>query len=222
MYEQYTDKQIVEMLVPKLKKSVPELDWDEYLKRPDDFSIWNHLISVIYKSGYIRGQLGRSFIIGEKKSEEKKAKESVNTFKVGDKVKFLGLSMEDEAALSNRRDYPPVNTVGEVVDSGLFYCVVRWPKNTTYGDGACGCRNSYLEKVTEHWVPVTEMNLKPGVKVRYLNAKKHLESPEFYPARGTVGDVVSVCNDNTCFVQWTGYTDAWCANRFDLEVLLCE
>lgn len=69
MYEQYTDEQIVEMLVPKLKKSVPELNWDEYLKRPSAFSIWNRLISVIYKSGYIRGQLGRSFIIGEKKKK---------------------------------------------------------------------------------------------------------------------------------------------------------
>lgn len=107
MYEEYTDEQIVKMLIPKLKKSVPELNWEEYLKRPDDFSIWNRLISVIYKSGYIRGQLGRSFIIGEKKAEEKKAKAPVNTFKVGDKVKFLSLSFEDEEALTNRQFSPP-------------------------------------------------------------------------------------------------------------------
>ena len=166
MYEQYTDKQIVEMLVPKLKKTIPELNWDEYLNRPDAFSIWNRLISVIYKSAYIRGQLGRSFIIGEKKT-----KEPVNTF----------------------------------ADNGVW-----------------ACKNKYLEKVTEHWVPATETNLKPGVKVRYLNAKKHLESPEYYPAQGTVGDVVSVCNDNTCFVQWSGYTATWYARWSDLEVLLCE
>lgn len=143
MYEQYTDKQIVEMLVPKLKKAVPELNWDEYLKRPDDFSIWARLISVIYKSGYIRGHLGRSFIIGEPKQ-------------------------------------------------------------------------------TEHWVPITENNVKVGSKVRYLNAKKHLESPEFYPSQGTIGEVVSVCNDNTCLVQWPSYKDAWYARWPDLEVLLCE
>ena len=28
MYEQYTDKQIVEMLVPKLNKAVPSVDWN--------------------------------------------------------------------------------------------------------------------------------------------------------------------------------------------------
>ena len=135
MYEQYTDKQIVKMLRPKLK----ELGVEHIERYPAICEV----IAVIYKSGYIRGQLGRSFIIGEPKQ-------------------------------------------------------------------------------TKHWVPATETNLKPGVKVRYLNVKKHLESPEFYPAQGTVGDVVSVCNDNTCLVQWLGYTDAWYANRFDLEVLLCE
>ena len=66
MYEQYTDKQIVEMLVPKLKKAVPELNWDEYLKHPDSYTIWNRLISVIYKSGYIRGQLVGVLLLGRK------------------------------------------------------------------------------------------------------------------------------------------------------------
>lgn len=134
MYEQYTDKQIVEMLKPKLAKFGWESEFNPRMEK---------LIGTLYKSGYIRGQLGRSFIIGEPKQ-------------------------------------------------------------------------------TEHWVPATEMNLKPGVKVRYLNAKKHLESPEFYPARGTIGEVVSVCNDNTCLVQWPSYKDAWYARWSDLEVLLCE
>lgn len=143
MYEQYADKQIVEMLVPKLKKSVPELDWDEYLKRPDAFSIWNRLISVIYKSGYIRGQLGRSFIIGEPKQ-------------------------------------------------------------------------------TEHWVPATKDNVKIGSKVRYLNAKKHAQNPEFYPLQGTIGEAVTACDDDTCVVRWPDYKNTWYVSRFDLEVLLCE
>lgn len=169
MYEQYADKQIVEMLIPKLRQAVPELNWNEYLKRPDDFSIWNRLISVIYKSGYIRGQLSRSFIIGEKKN-----KESVSPFKTGDEVKFLGLSFEDESLVGSQF-YPPVNTVGEVV--GVLspeFCFVQWPKGAIYSNGALSCPNRFLEKVTdekvtEYWVPATKDNVKVGNKVRMID-----------------------------------------------------
>lgn len=147
MYEQYTDKQIVEMLVPKLEKLCPYYDWNNYLNS-EGYEAWLHFVATLYKSGYIRGQLGRSFIIGQ-------------------------------------------------------------PKRTK-------------PKQTKHWVPITEDNVKVGSKVRYLNAKKHLESPEFYPSQGTIGKVVSVCNDNTCLVQWPSYKDAWYARWPDLEVLLCE
>lgn len=225
MYEQYTDKQIVEMLVPKLKKAVPDGHWDECVKRPDLNKKFIKAIATIYRSAYIRGQLGRSFIIGEKKSEEKKAKESVNTFKVGDKVKFLGLSIEDEAALSNRRYYPPVNTVGEIVDSGLVYCVVRWPKNTTCGDGAWGCRNSYLEKITEHWVPATKDNVKVGSKVRMIEETVHKGNPQWFPDVETEGTVTEV-GFHTHLIQWpkgtTSGTDEWYCDDTRLEVLLCE
>lgn len=213
MYEQYTDKQIVEMLVPKLEK----LGWE-----PEFGPRTEKLISTLYKSGYIRGQLGRSFIIGEKKAEEKKATEPVNIFKVGDKVKFLGLNIEDEKILDNRRFYPPVNTIGKVTKSGLISCFVQWPHGITSGDGVWRCRNIYLEKVTEHWVPATKDNVKVGNKVRYLSTKKHEQSPEFYPVRGTVGEVVSVDDDDTCLVQWPDYKTTRYTSRFDLEVLLCE
>ena len=66
MYEQYTDKQIVEMLVPKLTKAVPEVSWDAIKTNSDFHSVTNKMIATIYRSAYIRGQLGRSFIIGEK------------------------------------------------------------------------------------------------------------------------------------------------------------
>ena len=143
MYEQYTDKQIVEMLVPKLNKATVECDWRGVTEYPERNKNIIKAIATIYRSAYIRGQLGRSFIIGEPKQ-------------------------------------------------------------------------------TEYWVPATEDNVKVGSKVRYLNVKKHLESPEFYPLQGTIGEVVSVCNDNTCLVQWPGYKDAWYARWSDLKVLLCE
>lgn len=143
MYEQYTDKQIVEMLVPKLNKATKWCDWSGIIKYPERNENLIKAIATIYRSAYIRGQLGRSFIIGEPKQ-------------------------------------------------------------------------------TEHWVPATETNLEPGVKVRYLNAEKYEQNPEFYPVQGTVGEVVFADDDDTCLVQWPGYTCSWYVSRFDLEVLLCE
>ena len=124
--------------------------------------------------------------------------------------------------MNNRRFYPPVNTVGKVVKLGSDYCFVQWPEGIVSDNEAWAYKNIYLEKVTEHWVPATRDNVKVGSKVRYLNAKKHEQNPEFYPSQGTIGKVVSVIDDNTCLVQWPDYTTAWFANRPDLEVLLCK
>lgn len=214
MYEQYTDEQIVEMLVPKLKKSVPELNWEEYLKRPDDFSIWNRLISVIYKSAYIRGQLGRSFIIGEKKKRD-----SAIVFQVGDRVKLINRKGIDE---KHNCYFPSIGTTGKVIELNSDYCFVQWPKGTTTGNGVWACPNRFLEKVTEHWVPATRDNVKVGSKVRYLNAEKHAQDPEFYPLQGTIGEAATACDNDTCVVRWPDDKTTWYVSRFDLEVLLCE
>nr|DAH17018.1 MAG TPA: hypothetical protein [Caudoviricetes sp.] len=221
MYEQYTDKQIVEMLGNKLEK----LGYSTFANNSKYYPDVCKLIATIYKSGYIRGQLGRSFIIGEKKAEEKKDTEPVNIFKVGDKVKFLGLNIEDEEALGNRLIYPPVDTVGEVVESGLVYCVVRWPKGTTSGDGVWVCRNSYLKKVTEHWISATKCNVQVGDKVRMIDDDLHLIDPECNPVAGTMG-VVEKIDSFVCLVQWpngtTSYNDKWYHTYNELEVLLYE
>lgn len=216
MYEQYTDEQIVEMLTPKLEK----LGWGSVINN-DLYPNTIKMISTIYRSAYIRGQLGRSFIIGEKKT-----KEPVNTFKVGDKVKFLGLNIEDEEALNNRRFYPPMNTIGEVVELGSDYCFVQWPKGITVDDGVWACRNSYLKKITERWVPVNGDNVKKGDFVRYIDEEMHKKEPEYYPAKDMAGKVIRVCSDQTCNIQWpkgsTSSNDKWYAAWNNLEVLLCE
>ena len=223
MYEQYTDKQIVEMLKPKLIKIMDGMDGilDTAFEHSESGRNLIKLIATIYRSAYIRGQLGRSFIIGEKKD-----KESVSPFKAGDKVKFLGLS-EDEALVGSQF-YPPVNTVGEVVEIlSSEFCFVQWPNGAVYSNGALSCPNCFLEKVIdekviEHWVPATKNNVCKGSNVRYINAKKSEQHPEFYPSYGTIGKVVSVVDDNTYLVQWPDYTTAWFANQSDIEVLLCE
>lgn len=145
MYEEYTDKQIVEILKPKLKKAIPELNWDEYLKRPDAFSIWNRLISVIYESGYIRDQLGRSFIIGEKKSEPKfeRAKRWVPATEIK-------LQTGDKVRLANKNFYrapwfPKNGTVGVVIASNMYSTVVQWPEGSTTRNDRWNMSSEYLE-----------------------------------------------------------------------------
>lgn len=226
MYEQYTDKQIVEMLKPKLTKIMGGMDGmlDTALEHSESGRNLIGLIATIYRSAYIRGQLGRSFIIGEKKD-----KESVSPFKAGNKVKFLGLS-EDEALVGSQF-YPPVNTVGEVVEIlSPEFCFVQWPKGAVYSNGALSCPNRFLEKVieekvTEHWVPATKDNVKVGSKVRMIDGELHNEKPQWFPAVGTVG-IVKKLDYINCEVQWpkgtTSWQDKWWCNYEHLEILLCE
>lgn len=225
MYEQYTDKQIVEMLIPKLNKATGH-DWNDLFEYPKVCADMIKAISLAYRSGYVRGQLGRSFIIGGKKVNKKKAKEPVNTFKVGDKVKFLGLNFEGKEALNNNPFYPPVNTVGKVAELGPDYCFVQWPDGTTVGDDIWACRNNYLEKVIEHWVPATRDNVKIGSKIRFVNEQLHKKHPQYFPCKGTVGEVRTICKDGFCDVQWpkgtTSDMDWWVTKWEDLEALLCE
>lgn len=220
MYEQYTDKQIVEMLVSKLNKAGIEWNWEDVLvKYPERNKNMIKAIAFIYRLAYARGQLGQSFIIGEKKN-----KESVSPFKAGDKVKFLGLS-EDEALVGSQF-YPPVNTVGEVVEVlSPEFCFVQWPKCAVYSNGALSCPNRFLEKVTEHWVPATKDNVKVGSKVRMIDGELHNEKPQWFPVVGTVG-IVRKLDYINCEVQWpkctTSWQDKWWCNYEHLEVWLCK
>lgn len=227
MYEQYTDKQIVEMLKPKLTKIMDGMDGmlDTALEHPDGGRKLIKLIATIYRSAYIRGQLGRSFIIGEKKE-----KESVSFFKTGDKVKFLGPDVENESLVGSQL-YPPVNTIGEVV--GVLsseFCFVQWPKGAVYSNGALSYPNRFLEKVIdekviEHWVPATEDNVKVGSKVMMIEGKIHNVNPRWFPVVGTIGVVCNVACYN-CEVQWpkntTSWEDKWWCDYVHLMVLLYE
>ena len=147
MYEQHTDKQIVEMLKPKLTKILGDGMWDTALEHSEGGRNLIELIATIYRSAYIRGQLGRSFIIGE-------------------------------------------------------------PKRTG------------------HWVPATKDNVEVGSKVRFVNEQLHKKHPQYFPCKGTVGEVRTVCKDGLCDVQWpkgtTSDMDWWVTKWEDLEVSLCE
>ena len=124
MYEQYTDKQIVEMLEPKLAS----LGWE-----PEFDLRTEKLISTLYKSGYIRGQLGRSFIIGEPKQTEPKCTErwvpvNSNNVKKGDSVRYIGKNGHK----NNPDYYPAKDVVGTVIKvCSDLTCDIQWPKGST-------------------------------------------------------------------------------------------
>nr|DAG87222.1 MAG TPA: protein of unknown function (DUF4314) [Herelleviridae sp.] len=220
MYEQYTDKQIVEMLEPKLAK----LGW-----RPEFGPRTEKLISTLYKSGYIRGQLGRSFIIGQPKQTKHWVPTTRDNVKVGSKVRYLNA----EKHLKNPEFYPAQGTIGKVVSvSNDSTRLVQWPGYPV----PCFANRSDLEVLVDgldeveptkakKWVPATKDNVKVGSKVRMIDREGHKRDPERIPDVGTVGTVMKV-GFNSHFVQWpegsTSEADMWYCNEIRLEVLLCE
>lgn len=133
MYEQYTDKQIVEMLKPKLTKILGDGMWDTALEHSEGGRNLIELIATIYRSAYVRGQLGRSFIIGEPKQSEPKCTErwvpvNSNNVKKGDSVRYIGKNGHK----NSREYYPAKDVVGKVIKvCSDLTCHIQWPKGST-------------------------------------------------------------------------------------------
>ena len=127
MYEQYTDKQIVEMLVPKLSKILGNGMLDTALEHSESGRNLIELIATIYRLAYIRGQLGRSFIIGEPKHIKRWVPATKSNLSKGTKVRYLNAKMHKKSP----ECYPAQGTVGEVVAVGdNSICLVQWPGYT--------------------------------------------------------------------------------------------
>lgn len=141
MYEQYTDKQIVEMLVPKLMKAVPEVSWDAIKANPDFHSVTNKMIATIYRSAYIRGQKGRSFIIGEPKQTEHWVPATKDNVKVGSKVRMI----DDICYKNNPMWYPPAGTMGTIINANDIDALIQWPSGITSEDDRWLCTLHHLE-----------------------------------------------------------------------------
>lgn len=142
MYEHYTDKQIVEMLKPKLAK----LGWGKDVTNINIYPSTCKMIATIYRSAYIRGQLGRSFIIGDKNKQDKQTEHWVtankNNVKVGSKVRMI----DEEAHENHPQWFPVVGTVG-IVEKRSYNnnCKVQWSKGTTSIDDKWFCDYGRLE-----------------------------------------------------------------------------
>ena len=142
MYEQYTDKQIVEMLVPKLNKATGH-NWNDLFEYPKVCADMIKAISLAYRSGYIRGQLGRSFIIGEPKQTGHWVPATGDNVKVGSKVRMI----DEEAHASSPDCYPSVGTVGVVIDNNIcrILPLIQWPRDSVGNDDVTHCLSRYLE-----------------------------------------------------------------------------
>lgn len=145
MYEQYTDKQIVEMLMPKLEKLCPYYDWNNYLNS-EEYEAWLHFVATLYKSGYIRGQLGRSFIIGQPKRTEPKCTErwvpaTKDNVKAGSNVRMI----DDICYKYNPMWYPPAGTMGTIIDASDIDALIQWPSGITSEDDRWICTLHHLE-----------------------------------------------------------------------------
>ena len=190
--QHYTNFEIFHSLVPKMKAAFPNINnWDELDKKEnyDDYRYIIDAIATAYRSGYGRGQKGRSFLIGEKKKEIKAEK--------GARVCWF----------SDDHDTYYPNTIGTI---GTIKCVdcdgdlwVDWPfgsceanKGTNKDTCWCCAKNQCLLIDTN-----VNGNIKKGDRIVYLGTKQGFLTDSVWPDRVATG-VVDIAENNGCLVIW--------------------
>ena len=203
--QHYTNLEILHSLVPKLDAISP-IDFVALEKDYEAYSPIIDAITTAYRSGYGRGQKGRSFLIGEKKKEIKAEK--------GAKVCWF----------SNDHDTYYPNTIGTI---GTIKCVdcdgdlwVDWPfgsceanKGTTTDTCWCCNKNQCLLIDTN-----VKGNIKKGDKIVYLGTMDGFKDNGVWPNKVTTGVVNFVEGRGVC-VDWDdpnvvgerfhGHTHVW-------------
>ena len=191
--QHYTNFEIFHSLVPKMKAVSPTIEnWDELDKKEkyDNYRYIIDAIAIAYRSGYGRGQKGRSFLIGEKKKE-------VNGRK-GDKVCWF----------SDDRDTFFPNTIGTI---GTISCIddggdlwVNWPfgscaVNEGGNKDTCWCCNKNQCLLIDTNV---KGNIKEGDRIVYLGIKGGFSCNDVWPNRVATGVVDIVEKESGCLVYW--------------------
>ena len=192
--QHYSNYEIFHSLTPKLKAAFPHIgNWDEVGKE-ENYEEYGYIVDIVattYRSGYGRGQKGRSFLIGEKKVEVKGKK--------GDKVCWF----------SNDRDiyYPDkkgiVGTIDYVGSCDTLW--VYWPV------GSCKVHEQSKQYAETTWCCTKEQcllidtnvkdNIKKGDKIIYLGTEQGFLTDSVWPDRVATG-VVDYAEDNGCLVFW--------------------
>ena len=190
--QHYTNLEIFHSLVPKMKAAFPHIgNWDELDKEEnyDDYRYIIDAIAIAYRSGYGRGQKGRSFLIGEKKANHK-----------SNLVCWIGQTKDHY--------YTPkmVGTVGKIdyidVDGDLWvfwpahscdvYDAVKVMQNTSY----CCEKRDCLRIDTN-----VKGNIKKGDKIVYLGTENGFKFDDVWPNKVATG-VVDFVNDDGVCVNW--------------------
>ena len=199
--QHYTNFEIFHSLLPKLKAGIPDANWDIVSDRFID------AIATAYRSGYGRGQKGRSFLIGEKKEEVKGKK--------GDKVCWF----------SDDRDsfYPSVvgtiGTINRVDEDGDLW--VDWPFGSCAVNKGTNKDSCWCCSKTQCLLIDTNVkgNIKKGDKIVYLGRKGGFPCNDVWPDRVATGVVDIAEKESGCFVYWDnpvvvadhyhGHTHVW-------------
>ena len=188
--QHYTNFEIFHSLLPKMKAAFPNINnWDELDKKEnyDDYRYIIDAIAIAYRSGYGRGQKGRSFLIGEKKAEVKAVK--------GAKVCWF----------SNDHDTYYPNTIGTIgtikrvdCDGDLW---VDWPfgscEANENGDCTWCCAKEQCLLIDTN----VKGNIKKGDKIVYLGTKQGFLHNGVWPDRVATG-VVDITDNHGCLVIW--------------------
>ena len=188
--QHYSNYEIFHSLTPKLKAAFPHIgNWDEVGKE-ENYEEYGYIVDIVataYRSGYGRGQKGRSFLIGEKKAEVKGRK--------GDKVCWF----------SNDRDtyYPntigTIGTINRVDDDGDLW--VDWPFESCEANKNGDCTWCCSKKQCLLIDTNVKGNVKKGDRIVYLGTKQGFLTDDVWPDRVATG-VVDYAEDTGCLVIW--------------------
>ena len=184
--QHYTNLEILHSLVPKLDAISPI----DFVALEKDYKAYSPIIDAIataYRSGYGRGQKGRSFLIGEKKAEVKGRK--------GDKVCWFS----DDHDIYYPNAIGTIGTIDRVDDDGDLW--VNWPFGSCAvnenGDCVWCCAKKQCILIDAN----VKGNVKKGDKIVYLGTKHGFLYDEVWPSRVATG-VVDDINDCGCMVRW--------------------
>ena len=176
--QHYTNLEIFHSLIPKLDAISPI----DFVALEKDYKAYSPIIDAIataYRSGYGRGQKGRSFLIGEKK--EVKAEK-------GAKVCWFS---------DDHNEYYPdkkgtVGTINYVDCDGDLW--VYWPLES---QSWC-CTKAQCLLINTN----VKNNLKKGDKIVYLGRKGGFPCNDVWPDRVATGVVDIAEKESGCFVYW--------------------
>ena len=184
--QHYTNLEIFHSLIPKLDAISPI----DFVALEKDYKAYSPIIDAIataYRSGYGRGQKGRSFLIGEKKKEIKAEK--------GAKVCWF--SNDHDTYFPNT--IGTIGTINYVDDDGDLW--VDWPFESCEANmnGSCTwcCAKNQCLLIDTN----VKGNIKKGDKIVYLGTSHGFLCDNVWPSRVATG-VVDDINDCGCMVRW--------------------